>query len=419
MEGVDSQRYWVAETWKKILASGTLDADDTAVIYYSLASLLDRLGQLRAAFAPHHNVIHTVAIKTNPHSTILKQIADAGFGLEAASFEEVQLAVAAGAPYDRITYNSPVKTRREIAYCEANYPGLRLNANGLEELERLSEDTPLHIGLRINPLVHAGSSDLYNVSGSESKFGVPIDQPEAIMEHAFRYHIDTLHVHVGSQVADIGKVVAAIGAVTDLATKINDRSIEMGGDRLIKSVNIGGGLPGGADAQSSLTLMQQYVDLIGRNVSALRDNQFEIITEFGQWVHKHNGVVYSRIEYIKQLVQKAIAYIHVGADLFMREAYTNTNSLDFICLTEGGGELERGDTGLFDIAGPLCFNGDYLGKDRLLPLMQAGDIIAIPSTGANTYGLWSRHCSRAVPAIFTDSGPDNRIVKIAGRTYFH
>lgn len=403
---------WVSEIWREIKTSRLLDAEDTALIFYSVVRLRERLHGLREIFGAGPGfppVLHTVAVKTNPQRHILRQIVQSGFGLEAASFEEVKLAVEAGASFDRITYNSPVKTKHEIAWCEENYSGLRLNVNSLDELDRLSSHTSLHVGIRVNPLVHAGSDELYNVSGEESKFGVPIDQRDAIIDHALRYPVDTLHLHVGSQVGDLAKVAGAIADVVDLADSINRNGAEKG---RINTINIGGGLPAGRDPHSSLQLMREYVELIQGYAPRLR--QYQVITEFGQWVHKHNGVTFSQVEYVKKLARKYIAYVHVGADLFMREAYTAMNTLDFVALTDAGVLLEREES-LIDIAGPLCFNGDYLGKDRRLPRLEPGDIIAIPSSGANSYGLWSRHCSRTVPAIFTDGAVEGGIVKIADR----
>lgn len=201
----------------------------------------------------------------------------AGFGLEAASFEEVKLAVDAGASFDRITYNSPVKTRRELAFCEANYPGLRLNANSLEELERIEPDTRMNVGLRINPLIQAGSQDLYNVSGAESKFGVPINQRQAIINQIIRFRVNTLHLHVGSQIGEIDKVVDAILAVVELADALNGKRGEEDGAALIKFINIGGGIPAGANETESLETMRNYVGLIRSRVPALSSGRYRLI----------------------------------------------------------------------------------------------------------------------------------------------
>src|SRR5690606_4064954 len=129
-------------------------------------------------------------------------------------------------------------------------------------------------------------------------------------------------------------------AVVELAELINRQRAAQGGDRPIKTINIGGGMPAGTDPEASLDIMQRYADLIDRNVPGFGANRYGLITEFGQWIHKHNGIVYSRVEYVKKLAQKSIAYVHVGADLFMREAYTGMHSLEFVCLTEQGEELK-------------------------------------------------------------------------------
>jgi diaminopimelate decarboxylase len=117
-----------------------LGADDTAVIVCDLTRLRAHLEILRSAFPSA--VEHAVAIKTMPHPRMLACLVEEGFGLEAASFEEVELAIAAGAPAHRIIFDSPVKTAAEIERCDARYPGMLCNANSLEELIPSSAPQP-------------------------------------------------------------------------------------------------------------------------------------------------------------------------------------------------------------------------------------------------------------------------------------
>jgi diaminopimelate decarboxylase len=399
---------YISSIWKQIVASHQLQERDSAVFFYSRKRLAERLEFLKTVFKPW-SALHTVAIKTNPHPFVLKCIVDAGLGLEAASFEEVQLAIEAGASPQQIVYNSPVKTRREIATCIEDFEGLHLNVNSIDELKRIPANSKLHLGLRVNPIAQPGGHEMFNVSGEDSKFGVPITERQAIIQAVYEHQVSTLHLHVGSQVADVDAVVDALSRVVDLANEINAQY-----GQLITTINIGGGIPAGESIAASEKTMAHYTDAIAKQVPQLTE-RYGIITEFGQWVHKHNGVVFSSIEYIKHLPKKQVAYVHVGADLFMREVYAKTGRLDFIFLNAQTSDPYTENTKLFDIAGPLCFNGDYLAKEVLLPALKEGDIMAIPSAGANNYGLWSRHCSRDIPAMWSEEIELNRLIKVSDR----
>ncbi|HAP71695.1 MAG TPA: hypothetical protein DCQ41_04440 [Cryomorphaceae bacterium] len=142
-----------------------LGAEDTAVIGVNLRALTSRLRHLEDAFP--EGVQHSIAIKTNPHPKMLEFLVSQGFGLEAASIEEVRMALAAGCSPAQIIFDSPVKTRNEIREI-SSFPGILANVNSLEELDRFDADFQGILGIRINPQVHTGAPDLYDVSKNES-----------------------------------------------------------------------------------------------------------------------------------------------------------------------------------------------------------------------------------------------------------
>jgi diaminopimelate decarboxylase len=105
--------------------------------------------------------------------------------------------------------------------------------------------------------------------------------------------------------------------------------------------------------------------------------------------------------------------VHLGADFFMRDAYTKARPFP-LAVISAQGRWRSGEARPFDIAGPLCFAGDYLAHKKNLPGdLQESDYLVIDETGANTYALWSRHCSRDVPSYWAWDG--NSIVKWAER----
>jgi diaminopimelate decarboxylase len=367
----------------KIIAEfgAILDEKDNSVLIADLPALHERLNHLKSSFPA--TCIHTVAIKTNPHVQMLKTLVDAGFGLEAASMEEVHFALNAGCPAERVVFDSPVKTRHEINQV-ARLPGMLVNVNSIEELTRFPDDAACVIGIRINPQVHTGGPEMFDVSRNESKFGIAIEHEEAIIRAALKFPVHALHMHSGSQMKNLAVQRQALESLKSLAEKINAR---MPGK--IHTLDIGGGLP--TESISEESTMSAYGDMIEE---VFADSPYQLLTEFGQWVHAEAGLAISKIEYV---LEKSRVYIHLGADFFMRDAYGDARSFPMYVWNEHGQEV-KGIMQPFDIAGPLCFAGDYLAHGAMLPqATNEGHWLSILSTGANTYGLWSRHCSRSVP----------------------
>ncbi|MEY2962897.1 MAG: hypothetical protein RL754_158 [Bacteroidota bacterium] len=333
---------------------------------------------------------HSIAIKTNPHPQMLSFLVNQGYGLEAASIEEVNMAVAAGCDPARLVFDSPVKTRAEIAAI-AEMDGLLVNVNSLGELDRYPENFKPTLGIRVNPQVHTGAPELFDVSKNESKFGVPLEHAEAIVNAAFRYPVGALHMHSGSQMKDLDVQRGALEALKALADEINQ--IQPG---KIHTLDIGGGLP--SEFLASNARMALYGQIVK---DVFHGSNYNLVTEFGQWVHAEAGFALSTIEYV---IAPNRLFIHLGADFFMRDAYTKARNFPLSIWKPTGVRVE-GEEMPFDIAGPLCFAGDYLANGAQLPAdVQEGDVLFVDHTGANTYALWSRHCSREVPAVWAWDG---------------
>ena len=389
MNPLREEAHWAVKAWQ---ASGQQTEEDSAVLFHSWDAQKRYLNHLAQAFG-QARALHAVAIKTQPHLEILKRVVEWGFGLEAASMEEVQLALKAGCPSDRIVFDSPVKTRSEIAFCQENLPGLRFNVNSLEELQRLPEQPTFAVGIRINPMVDTGAPSVYHVSHDESKFGVPIGEREALLAAIERYPVVQLHVHSGSSMAQLDSAVAAIESVVALAQEANARLAAKGLKRQIHSIDIGGGLMPEVLSEAP-SRMQGYADALRAACPDLWD--FQIITEFGQWSYFYTGYAYSNVEYAVQRGGTRVAYVHLGADFLLRDAYVKPRGIAF----EAVGEAANRPSVLTDIAGPLCFAGDYLQKGLTMPRLEEGDGLLLLNTGSNAYALWSRHCSRTIPAIY-------------------
>ena len=372
--------------------------EDSAVLFVSWNALDAQLDALKAAWG-HPNAVHAVAIKSQPHLAVLRHIVDRGFGLEAATWEEVLLARAAGCPPERIVFDSPVKRPHEIEDCALHSPSMLVNANSLDELERLVPHADrLKLGLRINPMVEVDAPSVYQVSGDESKFGEPIANRSAILDAIVAAPIVALHVHSGSSMKDTQGALRALTRLRDLALEANERLASAGLERRITTLDVGGGLlPEFLSSEGEAPNMSAYTRELRAALPELWSD-FSLVTEFGQWTHFHTGYALSEVEYVLQRGDRQVAYLHLGADFLLRDAYVKPRGIAWVPL-RGGQELPQGDR-LTDLAGPLCFAGDYLEKGVSMPAMQQGDELLFLGTGSNAYALWSRHTSRTIPAVY-------------------
>lgn len=384
-------------------AQGLIDEADTSVIFIDMDITEDRVSRLKAAFPK--STLHAVAIKSNPLASVLKFLVQLDTGLEAASLSEVRMAVDAGASLDRIVFDSPAKTRQEIEYLRKNYPGVRINADSLDELKRYpTRDSKLRLGLRVNPNVNSKTIKSMNVSGVYSKFGQLMSgNNEQIIADCLRWEdLDCLHFHIGSQHESFEPVFAAANRVVDLAATIN----EAAGYSKVKTIDIGGGFPVNYFAGSPFEI-KEYADGLRNHCPRLFDGTYNLITEFGRYVHAHAGWVATKIEYVKKTSgNKQIAIVHVGADMFLRECYNpdDWHHRHFVMNPDFSikAELENKAANMIvetDFAGPLCFGGDFVIRDSKLANVAADDWLVIQDVGANTFALWSRHCSRAFPKV--------------------
>ncbi|MDG1253237.1 MAG: hypothetical protein P8N56_06110 [Schleiferiaceae bacterium] len=405
MSPLKEEALWAVEATKRLELIAEVD---TAVLFHSWNQHKRYLDHLRTAFG-QEEALHAVAIKTQPHPAILAQVVQWGFGLEAASMEEVQLAIQAGCSPDRIVFDSPVKTRREIQECNSKYPGIRFNVNSLEELHRLPGSPSFPVGIRINPMVETGAPSVYHVSHNESKFGVPLAEKEAILEAIDHYPVVQLHVHSGSSMANLDSAVAAIRSILDVAQEANMRLENKGVSRRIHSIDIGGGLMP-EELTDSPSAMEGYVAALRTSCPDLWD--YRIITEFGQWSYFYTGYAISKVEYAVQRGDARVAYVHLGADFLLRDAYVKPRGIEFVPLAEAAHRPLQ----CTDIAGPLCFAGDYLQKGLDLPRLEEGDDLLMLHTGSNAYALWSRHCSRTIPMVLGVDFATAQITVLSPRT---
>jgi len=391
------------------LACGALAGED-AVVIIDLDMLSRNVGRLRNSFP--ENALHAVAVKANPLMAVLKFLRQLGLGAEVASLSELHLALAAGYEPQRIVFDSPAKTVAEIEF--ALRTGVHINADNFAELARIAdilarEPSSSTIGLRLNPQVGRGAIAAASVAGRSSKFGVPIELREEIVAAYAKYPwLTGVHLHIGSQGCALPMLLEGIGLIYDVVAEINDRA----GRRQITVFDIGGGLPAAYLPGDQPPAMAEYADAVRERFPALFSGDFRLITEFGRHLHAPCGFAASRVEYVKDGGGgRKAAVIHLGADMFLRECYNPTDWTHEISVTDREGRAKSGPLSPLDVAGPLCFSGDYLARGLPLPPVVPGDWAIIHDVGAYTFSMWSRYNSRCMPTILGFQNGGFRVLK--------
>lgn len=367
----------------------------SSAIFHHLGLMRARLAALQAALPA--TTLHAVAIKANPVVAILCELVQAGTGLEAASIEEVELAVAANCPAERIVFDSPAKTVAEIE--QALRKGVYINVDNFDELGRvaaarrqLASNSP--VGLRVNAMVGRGAIAHTSVSKANSKFGVPIDSERPKILAAFAEHdwLCGLHVHVGSQGCGLKLLVDAVERIAGLRREIMAET-----SRTVSHVDIGGGLTTVYRTGETAATPAEYRRQLERRVPELFGANVRLITEFGRAIHANCGLAATRVEYVKPA--QRLAVVHLGADFLLRPVYRPEDWEHEFFVLDPSGMPKAGAVRPVTIAGPLCFAGDLIARDVPLAPIEPGDWIVIRDVGAYTLSMWSRHCSRGIPAV--------------------
>ncbi|WP_443060680.1 diaminopimelate decarboxylase [Streptomyces sp. NBC_00448] len=363
---------------------------------------------LHAAFAtPGVTVTHTFAVKAASLVPVLGLLAECGLGAEVASPGELALARAAGIPAERTVLDSPAKTLAELR--EALELGIAVNADNPEELariDRLRESAPADspvaspVGLRVNPQVGGGSIGAMSTATATSKFGVALRDPGALEwvldAYARRPWLNRLHTHTGSQGVPLELMVAGVRAAYELAERINAAA----GRQQVTALDIGGGLPVNFGSDATVPSFADYADLLRAEIPGLFDGRYGIVTEFGRSLLAKNGTVLARVEYAKSAGGRPIAVTHAGAQVATRTVFVPDSWPIRVLALDAEGAEKTGEPVVQDVAGPCCFAGDLVAKGRALPLLEAGDHVALLDTGAYYFSNHFAYNSLPRPAVY-------------------
>lgn len=364
------------------------------VYVYSAGAIRARYRALADALAPTGAAIH-YAVKANSNQAVIALLRSLGAGADVVSGGELARALAAGIPAGQIVFAGVGKTRDEMA--AAIDAGIHLfNIESEPELEALSEvarskGCTARVGLRVNPNVDARTHAKITTGKAENKFGVPIERAPAFFARAAELEgVEAvgLSVHIGSQLLDLEPYRQTYVRLREMALVL--RADGYG----LRSLDLGGGLGigyHGEDGPDPRGLAAIITEKLG-------DLDFQLAVEPGRWLVGSAGVLLARVILVKQGVTKR----HVVVDAAMNDLIRPT-------LYEGFHRIEpvagrgRPDAGPADVVGPICESGDYLAKDRPLPAVEAGELLAIRDAGAYGAVMSSTYNARPLaPEVLVD-----------------
>ncbi|MDA9639606.1 diaminopimelate decarboxylase [SAR116 cluster bacterium] len=327
-----------------------------------------------AAVSPVGGTVH-FALKANSALGVIALLASEGAGVDIVSGGELQRALRAGVPADKIVFSGVGKTDDEIH--QALDAGIgQINAESQQEVDAISRIAALRgevapVALRVNVDVAPKTHAKISTGQRSTKFGVSISQNEAgtlYRQMANDAHIQPsgFAVHIGSQITDLDPFTEAYTALLDFSTALRGEGL------LVPTLDLGGGI--GVDYEhSEATEFDQYGALVS---SIFKDSGFNLGFEPGRSIVANNGVLLTRVIYVKEGNNKRFIIVDAAMnDLLRPTLYESYHAI--VPVGPTGHEI-----GPADIVGPVCETGDYLGNNRMMPELAAGDALAVMSAGA-------------------------------------
>tara|TARA_R110002020_G_scaffold198830_9_gene400139 strand:- start:21793 stop:23061 length:1269 start_codon:yes stop_codon:yes gene_type:complete len=343
---------------------------------YSTATLTRHYKVFSGAFADIDSMV-CYAMKANSNQAVLKTLAQLGSGVDVVSEGELRRALAAGIPASKIMFSGVGKTAREIdaaltadIYCFniESEPELELlNARALA----MGKVAP--ISFRINPDVDARTHAKISTGKKEDKFGISWQRARAAYKHAAGLpgvRVTGIDMHIGSQITELQPFDDALKLMVELIGTLRADGHAIG------HFDIGGGL--GVPYRDD-NAAPPDPDAYGEMVKArLRDLDCKIILEPGRLIVANAGVLVSEVIYVKDGGDKTFVIVDAAMnDLIRPTLYEAWHEIRPVRLSAASAPRIRAD-----IVGPVCESGDYLAKDRELPALKSGDLIAVGSAGA-------------------------------------
>ena len=364
-------------------------AEGTPTYVYSAPLLRARYRAIDAAFDGYPHVIH-YALKANSTLAVARLLRDLGSAADANSIWEIEVARRAGFEPRDIVFTGVGKSSAELE-CAVGLNLKAINVESAGELARIEAiatrlGRTARVAIRVNPDIDAKSHPHISTGLKINKFGVPMDDARALIasvKHRSALTLVALHVHVGSQVTSLDPLRRAARFVATVSRELTSSGLAL------EYVDLGGGLGVSYDA----TVVPTLTDYVHALVDEVRETSLAIVIEPGRALIAPAGVLLARVVDVKpRNAGSEFVVIDAGMTELLRPAlYGAYHRIEAV-------SPRAGSTYQYEIVGPVCESSDVVGRDRTLPRIEVGDLVAIMDAGAYGSAMASNYNRRPLPA---------------------
>ena len=355
----------------------------TPCYVYSKAALIDAFEQFEAGLKNTNHLI-CFAVKSNPNLAILNLFASLGAGFDIVSGGELARVLTAGGSPSKIVFSGVGKTADEMrAALTANI--FCFNVESASELTRLNEvagsmGKVAPVSLRVNPNVDAKTHPYISTGLKNNKIGVAFEEAFSLYNQAAAMSNIAIHgidCHIGSQITEVTPFIDALDRVLGLVDELEAAGVHIG------HVDVGGGI-GICYADETPPAFSTYAEAILKKIG---QRNVKLVFEPGRALVGNAGVLLTKVEYLKHTESKNFAIVDAAMNDLMRPAlYDAYHAILAV-------NPNSNDSKTYEIVGPVCESGDFLGHDRELSLQQ-DDLLAIMSAGAYGMSMASNYNTR-------------------------
>lgn len=357
----------------------------TPVYVYDTGKIKDQYSKMVAAFSDVDTRFF-YACKALTNINILRYIHSLGCGIDCSSINEVKLALYAGVPAEKILYTSNGIAFDEIA--EAVSSGVHINIDSLSNLEKFGKKfgNTYPVGVRIRPNILAGGNLKISTGHEKSKFGIPLEQLEALKEIVSQYKINikTLHIHTGSDIKDADVFVNGVKVLADLVPHFTDLQV----------IDLGGGFkvpyePEGEETDMAM-IAKKLKNFLDANLFK-GGKKYQLWFEPGKYLVSECGSFVTQVNVMKESASVVFAGVNTGLNHLIRpmfyDAYHHIENLS----------NPTGEEKIYTITGYIC-ETDTFAADRKLHEVREGDYLVFYNAGAYGFEMSSNYNSRYRPA---------------------
>ncbi|MBN3755073.1 diaminopimelate decarboxylase [Paraburkholderia sp. Tr-20389] len=375
----------------------------TPLYVYSRDALTKAWHAYADACAGRRATVH-VAVKANSNLAVLNLFARVGAGFDIVSGGELARVLAAGGKAENTVFSGVGKSVAEMR--EALAAGVKcFNVESIPELDRLNAvagemGKKAPVSLRVNPDVDAKTHPYISTGLKSNKFGVAFDDARATYRAAAAMkHLDVVGIdcHIGSQITEVAPYLDAVDKLLELVAQIEADGVT------IKHVDVGGGLGITYDDETPPDIGDFVRTLLDR-IEARGHGHREVYFEPGRSLVGNAGMLLTRVEFLKPGAEKNFAIVDAAMNDLARPAmYEAYHAIEPVVQRDGARHV-------YDIVGPVCESGDWLGRERELAV-EPGDLLAIRSAGAYGFAMSSNYNTRARAAEVMVDGDKAYVVR--------